>query len=153
MDVKTINPVLEAFADIIPQLGFQSVQKTKIVLQDANFDNSGVMVNIGVLGQLRGCIIISMRIESAKQFASKMMMGMPVLEFDSLAQSAISEMSNMICANACTKFSQAGVSGLDISPPTMLIGEGGHVKLSVPKVVGVSFLIDDIEVDVYVGLM
>ena len=82
-----------------------------------------------------------------------MMMGMPVAELDPLAQSAISEMGNMVCANSCTNFAEAGIGGLDISPPTMMIGEGGHVMLSVPNVIMVKFSIDNIDVDVYVGLI
>ena len=35
----------------------------------------------------------------------------------------------------------------------MMIGEGGCVMLSVPKVVRVKFAADDIDVDVYVGLI
>lgn len=153
MDVKNVNPVLEAFAEIIPQIGFQSVQRVSVSLLEASIDNIGVMANIGVLGPLKGCILISMSLESAKRFASAMMMGMQVLEFDSLAQSAISEMANMVCAHSCTKFSRAGIAGLDISPPTLLIGEGGKVTLPMPKVIGVKFLIDGIDVDVFVGLI
>jgi chemotaxis protein CheX len=50
------------------------------------------------------------------------------------------------------QYSQVSIGGLDISPPVIIIGEGA-VTLSVPKVIGVNFLIDDIEVDVFVGLV
>lgn len=152
MDVKIINPLLEAFASILPQIGFQTVEKKSISLKGSVLQNSGVMINIGVMGPLKGAILIGMDMDSAKQFASKMMMGMEVPELDSLAQSAISEMGNMVCANACTHFSQAGIKGLDISPPTLLIGKDGQVRLSVPKVIAVNFIVDHIAVDVYVGL-
>lgn len=74
-----------------------------------------------------------MSFEDAKRFASKMMMGMEVSELDSLAQSAISEMANMVCANACTQFSKADIGGLDISPPTLMMGTGGMATLPVPQ--------------------
>jgi chemotaxis protein CheX len=89
MDVKTINPVLEAFAEIIPQIGFQSIEKKKISLQESSLENNGVMISVSVVGPLKGCILISMTLESAKRFASTMMMGMPIEEFDDMAQSAI----------------------------------------------------------------
>ncbi|MDR3591653.1 MAG: chemotaxis protein CheX [Negativicutes bacterium] len=152
MDVNMINPILAAFANIIPQIGFQTVEKKAVALQGSVIKNEGVMVNIGVMGPLKGVILIGMDIASAKQFASKMMMGMPVAELDSLAQSAISEMGNMVCANACIQFSQVGIGGLDISPPTLLIGEGGMVKLSVPQAIMVNFAADGIAVNVCVGL-
>jgi chemotaxis protein CheX len=147
-----INPILEAFAGIVPQIGFQTVEKKGISLEGASLNYQGVLINIGVVGPLKGAILIGMDIESAKKFASKMMMGMEVSEFDSLAQSAISEMGNMVCANACTHFAKVGITGLDISPPTLLIGNDGQVRMAVPNVVVVKFAVDGIDVKIYIGL-
>lgn len=152
MDVNAINPILVSFADILPQIGFQKVEKKGLSLAGSTLTNQGVMINISMVGPLKGAILIGMDLASAKQFASRMMMGMEVAEFDSLAQSALSEMANMVCANACTNFAQSGMVGLDISPPTLLIGTGSNVMLSVPKVIVVSFAIDDLPIDVYIGL-
>lgn len=152
MDVNLINPVLGSFADILPQIGFQKVEKTGVSLAESTLSNPGLLINISMIGSLSGTILIGMKIESAKLFASKMMMGMEVPEFDSLAQSAISEMGNMVCANACTRFAQAGVDGLDISPPTLLIGQGGQVMLISPQVIEVQFLADEVPVTIYISL-
>jgi len=152
MDVNVINPILEAFATILPQIGFQKVEKKSVSLMGSMLVNTGLMINIGVMGPLKGAIVIGMDIDSAKMFASKMMMGMAVTELDSLAQSAIAEMGNMVCANACMAYSQSGINGLDISPPTLVLGKDGQVRLSVPKIIAVSFSVDNIGVDVYVGL-
>ncbi|MBP2636885.1 MAG: putative inhibitor of methylation, CheC [Firmicutes bacterium] len=153
MDVNIINPVLEAFVGILPQIGFQKVEKKGLALEDCTLHYRGILVNIGVLGPLQGAILIGMDMDSAKQFASKMMMGMEVTELDNLAQSAISEMANMVCANACTNFVKTGINDLDISPPTLLIGSDGQVRLAVPNIIVVDFLVDDISMKVYVGLM
>lgn len=152
MDVTTINPILEAFTAILPMIGFQSVERKSLRVNDSVLINPGLMINIGVIGPLKGAIVIAMDITSAKRFSSKMMMGMDVAELDALAQSAISEMGNMVCANACTNFANAGISGLDISPPTLLVGTNAQVRLSVPKAIVVSFMADDIPVDVCIGL-
>lgn len=152
MDVKLINPVLDAFANIVPQLGFAKISKKGLSLSKSALLNKGILINISVVGPLKGSILIGMSLDGAKEVASKMMGGMEVPEFNSLAQSAISELGNMVCANACTFFSQADISGLDISPPTVLIGKGGQVLLSVAKVVVVTFAVDDIDIDVYIGL-
>lgn len=152
MDVNSINPILKAFAEILPQIGFQEINKNGISLEGAVLENPGVLINIGVMGPLKGAILIGMSLDNAHQFASKMMMGMPVSELDELSQSALAEMGNMVCANACSLFSLAGVVGLDISPPTLLVGKGGQVRLSVPKMLVVKFSADGIAVDVYVGL-
>lgn len=152
MDVNSVNPILASFADILPQIGFQKVERKGLALAGSALTNKGILINISMVGPLKGAILIGMEMEAAKQFASRMMMGMDVAEFDSLAQSALSEMANMVCANACTNFAQAGIVGLDISPPTLLIGQGGSVMLAAPRVIVVNFLIDGIPVDMYVGL-
>lgn len=152
MDVKLLNPILEAVAGILPQLGFQSVTKKGVALSGSVLEWRGVMINIGMLGKIRGSIGIGMQKEAACRFASVMMMGMEVTELDELAQSAISEMANMVCANACTRFSQVGLDGVDISPPVLLVGEVGKVTLPAPKVLSVAFMADDIPMDIHIGL-
>lgn len=153
MDVNLINPILAAFAEIIPQIGFQTVQKKNLSVVGSTFKYDGVLISLSVVGPMKGVIMIGMDFDSAKSFASKMMMGMPVVEFDALAQSAVSEMGNMVCANACTHYSKMGVTGLDISPPILMIGQGGQATLPVPQTIVIDFLVDDITIKVYVGLV
>lgn len=153
MDVNLINPILSAFGEIIPQIGFQTIQKKSVSLVGSTFNYDGVLINLSVVGPIKGVIMIGMDTDSAKRFASKMMMGMEVSEFDKLAQSAVSEMGNMVCANACTQYSKIGINGLDISPPTLMIGQGGQATLPVPQTIVIHFLVDDIEIKVYIGLM
>ena len=152
MDVTLINPFLDAIAEIFPQIGFQALEKKSVSLKQAVVTNPGVTIDIGVTGPYQGTVLIRMGTEEAKKFASTMMMGMQVTELNSIAQSAISEMGNMVCANACTRFSKAGISGLNISPPVLLIGEGSQVSMSIPKAVDIEFSVDGIPVDVCVGL-
>lgn len=153
MDVNVINPILSAFAEILPQIGFGTVTRKNVTVVEANVNNTGVFVNIAVLGQFRGIVLIGMDLCTAKKFASKMMMGMDVASFDALAQSALAEMGNMVCANACMKFAGLGINGLDISPPTLMISEGGKVMLPVAKAVAVNFDVDGMNVDLYVGIV
>ena len=151
MDVNNINPILNAFTEILPQLGLEKVERKDLSLAKSTLKNDGIAVNIGVVGTLKGAIIIEMSLDSAKAIASKMMMGMEVPEFDAMAQSAISEMGNMICANACTNFAKVGITGLNISPPTLMIGDG-DVVLFAPATIVVNFLVDNIPIKVAVGL-
>jgi len=153
MDVNMINPILAAFMDVLPQLGFQKIEKKNISLVGSTFNYDGVLVNLAVVGPIKGVILIGMNTDSAKCFASTMMMGMEVTDFDSLAQSAVSEMGNMVCANACTQFSKVGIDGLDISPPTLMLSEGGRATLPVPQTIVIHFSVDGIDVKVYVGLV
>jgi len=152
MDVNMVNPVLLSFKEILPQIGFQSVEKKNLSLLGANFSYQGIILNISMVGKIKGVILIGMDLEGAKKFASKMMMGMEVQEFDAMAQSAISEMGNMVCANTCTQFAKINIEGLDISPPTLMqSNEPANVTLPVAQVVAIDFLCDEIPVKIYVG--
>lgn len=153
MDVNMVKPILAAFTEVLPQIGFQNIQKKSLSVEGSTFEYSGVLLNIAMIGSIRGVILLSMTFDGAKQFASKMMMGMEVLEFDKLAQSAISEMGNMVCANACTQFSKHDIPGLDISPPTLMIGSHSQATLPVQKAIVIDFDCDGIDVKLYVGLI
>jgi chemotaxis protein CheX len=154
MDVTLINPIVAAFTDVLPQIGFQKIERKNISLVGATFSYEGVLINLAMIGSIKGIILIGMNIDSAKSFASKMMMGMEVKNFDGLAQSAISEMGNMVCANACIQFSKIGIEGLNISPPTIMMSQGGgHATLPVPQTVVIDFSVDGIDVKIYVGLV
>lgn len=153
MDVKHVNPVIGAFTSILPQIGFQVVDKAGVEVKENTVDNPGVIITVSVVGSLKGCIMIGMTVDAAKKFASTMMMGMEVAELDALAQSAISEMANMVCANTCTQFGEIGIAGLDISPPSLIVGVGGKVMLPVPKVLVVHINADDIKLEVHIGLL
>ena len=56
MDVNSINPILQAFAEILPQIGFQEITKKGIALEGATLQNPGILINIGVMGPLTGVI-------------------------------------------------------------------------------------------------
>lgn len=122
MDVKFLLPFVEAIANVLPQLGFQSVSKSGLKMTKGVVNSQGVIVNIGLIGMLSGNVIYNISYESAKQVASKMMMGMPVPEFDAMAQSAVSELGNMLAANAAIALEGLGVQ-IDISPPTLIVGD------------------------------
>lgn len=122
MDVNNLNNILDAFTNVLPQLGINNIQKTGMSLKEKFVKSSGVIVIIGTIGDIKGNIIYSLTEESAKKIASKMMMGMPVDKFDDLAQSAISELVNMLTANAATNFSNNNIN-IDISTPTLICGE------------------------------
>jgi len=152
MDVNNINPVLNAFTEVISQLGFEKIERNDLTVTGPVLKNKGLIVNIDVLDQIKGTIIINMDMESAMQLASKMMMGKVVTALNELEQSAIAEMGNMVSAHACTNFARVGRRGLNISPPSVIIGQNGHVKIQSPAAIVVKYLVDEIPIDVCVGL-
>ncbi|MCX7970430.1 MAG: chemotaxis protein CheX [Negativicutes bacterium] len=153
MDVNLINPILTAVVNVLPMIGFSKVERQGLAIIREEMINQGVIVNISVVGDLKGAILIGMDLDTARQVASKMMMGMPVAEFNELAQSAVGELGNMVCANAVTILSNSGYQNMDISPPAIIQGVGGRVKLLTPQVVRVSFLADGLKLDICVGVV
>jgi chemotaxis protein CheX len=113
----------------MPQLGFPEPKRLKMGVKTKNAVSLGVSVIVGFTKQIRGNVVYNMSEDTAKFIASTMMMGMPVAEFDGMAQSAISEMSNMLTANAATNLTGMGLE-VDISTPSLSIGENFQVKIS-----------------------
>lgn len=150
MDVKYINPFIEAFLTIMPQLGFEKVEKSNLSLKESNLSYSGVIMAVGIVGEIKGNVVYYLDIENAKKVASIMMMGMPVEEFNDMAQSAISELANMLTANAATNFSNIGIT-VDISTPTLLYGNEVFVKMNTNQVLCIQLIADDIPFDINIA--
>ncbi len=129
MDAKLVNPFVDAFTTVMPQIGFAEPKRVKMGVKTKNAVSLGVSVIVGFTKQIRGNVVYNMTEDTAKFIASTMMMGMPVAEFDAMAQSAISEMSNMLTANAATNLTGMGLE-VDISTPSLSIGENFQVKIS-----------------------
>ena len=108
-------------SSLILLLGFPTPKRIKIYLQNKTLVGSGVVVSIGFTRQLKGNVVYNMSEDTAKFIASTMMMGMPVAVFDEMAQSAISEMANMLAANSATNLTALDLS-VDISPPSLTVG-------------------------------
>lgn len=134
----------------MPQLGFANVQKGNLSVKGKDLVNSGVIIILGIVGAIKGNVVYVLSMEEAKKIASTMMMGMPVNEFDEMSQSALSELTNMLTANAATSFSVLGIP-IDISTPTLLYGENISVKMSSNQVLCVQLLADEIPIEVNIA--
>ncbi len=129
MKVEYINPFITATFDILKNVGSFNPQKGKLTLKNKPVPSYGVSVLVGVIGEVKGQVMYSMSEDTAMKIASAMMMGMPVTEFDEMAKSAISELSNMITGNASTSLASQGLE-IDISPPTLITGSNVTVTTS-----------------------
>lgn len=150
MDLKYINPFIQSFTSVMPELGFGDVKMGTLNGKGKEITSSGVFVILGIVGAIRGNVVYIINIESAKQIASTMMMGAQVDEFDDMASSAISELTNMLTANAATAFSNGGIL-IDISTPTMLQGENISINMSSDQVLCVQLLADDIPIEINIS--
>jgi len=150
VDANYINPFIQSFTSVMPDLGFGDVKIGILNGKGKEIAGSGVFVILGIVGAIRGNVVYTIDIEAAKQIASTMMMGAPVDEFDDMASSAISELTNMLTANAATAFSNNGIL-IDISTPTMLQGENISINMSSNQVLCVQLLADDIPIEINIS--
>ncbi len=150
MDVKLVNPFVEAFVNVMPMLGFQDVKKGNLSLKGKELNSGGVLIIVGIVGSVRGNVVYSFSMEDAKKIASTMMMGMPVSELDDMSKSALSELTNMLTANAATSFSNMDML-IDISTPTLLHGTNVSVKMSSEQVLCIQLIANDIPIDVNIS--
>lgn len=150
MDVNLINPFINSFLNVMPLLGFKEVKKQGISVKGQNIKSLGVMMILGIVGDIKGNIIYSLKVESAKQIASIMMMGHPVTELDDMAQSALSELSNMLTANASTNFAENGTN-INISTPTLMHGNEFEAKMNTDQVLCIVILVDNIPIEINIA--
>ncbi|MFD3156589.1 chemotaxis protein CheX [Haloimpatiens sp. FM7330] len=149
MNTKIIDPFVDAVSNILPQVGLNDIKKSEVKVKDRNLKSPGVVIILGIVGDVKGTVVYGMKIDDAKKIASKMMMGMPVNEFDEMAKSAISELSNMITANASIKFCNEGID-TNISTPTLICGEQSEINMSYEEVICVELEADNIPFEVNV---
>lgn len=150
MDAIYINPFLNALTNVLPQLGITDVKRGNLSLKNNAMVSDGVVVNVGIVGALKGNVIYALELDDAKSIASIMMCGMPVTEFDEMAQSAINELTNMLTANAATELSNIGMH-IDISTPTLIYGHFNTV-LKADKVLCIEMLLNGMHFDVNIAV-
>lgn len=122
MKREYIESFSSAFLNVMPQLGVVDVKQKSEMECSHLIKSPGVVVIIGMTGDFHGNVYFTMHEDCAKKVASSMMGGMEVLQFDEMVQSAVSELSNMLAATACTDLSAKGVNA-DISTPTLIHGD------------------------------
>ena len=76
---------------------------------------------VGLAGDVEGRVLFDMTFETALNIASKMN-NEKLSEFDDLAKATISELANLITAQAVTKLHELGFK-FDLTPPALFAGE------------------------------
>jgi chemotaxis protein CheX len=122
MNATYINPFLEALIKVLEQFGISNMDIGKMEKKERTQVTLDVTAIVGLVGDVKGNVAYSLSRETAKEILSAMMPGMVVEEFDSMARSAIGELSNMTTGKASILLSNMGVN-IDISPPSIIVGE------------------------------
>jgi chemotaxis protein CheX len=151
MAMNLINPFVASVNSIMPQLGFSNIQSGEPVIITNRIVDTGVIIIVGIVGDIKGNVAYKMSFEGARKIASTMMMFEVPADLDDMSQSALSEMTNMLTATAVTELSNSGIKA-DISTPTMLQGNRITLKMSTDNVTCIRFTVDDVVLDVHIAL-
>lgn len=130
IDVRHINPFLQSSISIVESVTQVKMTVGKPERTDFHLKETTYAIQVGVVGAMKGQVVLAIADANAKEIASKMMFGMPVTELDEMASSALNELSNMIMGNTATIFSTLGIL-IDITPPLAVYGNDLHLKTDI----------------------
>lgn len=142
MNVEYINPFIEASQAVLKQIAGFEAKLGKVYLKNSPYKSDSIVVIVGLTGSIRGQAIFSMSKKSGMSIASSMMGGMSIVELDEMSRSAISELTNMILGNAATILYNKGI-GIEITPPSLLMGDNMEVSSSKLKTVCIPLVLND----------
>lgn len=123
MNAEHVNIFIGALTSVFQETAQANLSINSKGVRSSNKYDKNVVVLVGITGQVRGNIALSMDESYAKGIASNMMCGMPVEVFDEMPQSAIREIANMMMGKVASLFEEIGIM-IDITPPTLMTGEG-----------------------------
>ncbi|MBR1912263.1 MAG: chemotaxis protein CheX [Treponema sp.] len=122
MRVEYINPFVETSYRVLQEvLGGADVKRGDLYLKSTAMPVMGVAALVGLAGDVEGRVLFDMTYETALNIAS-VMNGEKLPDFDDLAKATISELANIITAQAVTKLHELGFK-FDLTPPTLFAGE------------------------------
>jgi chemotaxis protein CheX len=134
MDAKLLNPFIQGAVEVLKAEVGLNVSRGEIVLQKSSLTSDDITVLINLVGDVYGVVMYGMAISTGLKIVSKIM-GQDIAELDSLAQSGIAELGNVISGQATVRFSETGYHS-NISTPMMLIGNGIEIStLDFPRIV------------------
>jgi len=126
MRVEYINPFVEAAFDILKEVVSSELKRGELYLKSSPQPVLGVTAIVGLAGDVEGRVLFDMSEETAIAIASSMN-GEPMTELDELAKATITELANLITAQAVTKLYDLGFD-FDLTPPTIITGENMEIS-------------------------
>lgn len=150
MNVKFLNPFVDAAYEILNIETGITMERGQLGLEKIAYVTEDITVIISLVGAIEGNVLYSMSKPTALALVSAIM-GQTINVMDALTQSGIAELGNVITGRASIKLSEAGYEA-NISPPTLLIGQGATIyTLDIARVV-VPMFTDDLSMRIHLAL-
>ncbi|MDC7225676.1 MAG: chemotaxis protein CheX [Spirochaetales bacterium] len=125
MRVEYINPFVEAAFNILKEVVDSDIKRGELYLKSTSQPVLGVAAIVGLAGDVEGRVLFDMNEATALAIAGQMN-GEELSAFDDLAKATITELANMITAQAVTKLHELGFT-FDLTPPAIFTGENMEV--------------------------
>ncbi len=126
MRVEYINPFTEATYNIFSQVLGGEIKRGDLYLKSSCMPVMGVAAIVGLAGDVEGRVIFDMTMDTALKIASAMN-NEEFTSFDELARATITELANLITAQAVTKLHDLGFK-FDLTPPALFSGENMQIS-------------------------
>lgn len=126
MRVEYINPFTEAAYNILSQVLNGEIKRGDLYLKSTCMPVMGVAAIVGLAGDVEGRVIFDMTMDTALKIASAMN-NEEFKELDELARATVTELANLITAQAVTKLHDLGFK-FDLTPPALFTGD--NMKIS-----------------------
>jgi chemotaxis protein CheX len=126
MRVEYINPFVEAAFNVMKEVLNTDVKRGELYLKSTSMPVMGVAAIVGLAGDVEGRVLFDMNKTTALQIASTMN-NEKITALDELAKATITELANMITAQAVTKLHDLGFR-FDLTPPAIFTGENMEVS-------------------------
>lgn len=125
MRVEYINPFVESAFNVLKEVLGTDVQRGELYLKRTTQPVMGVAAIVGLAGDVEGRVLFDMSMKTAIELAS-VMNGETLPTLDDLAKATITELANMITAQAVTKLYDLGFK-FDLTPPAIITGDNMQV--------------------------
>ncbi|MFQ3547520.1 MAG: chemotaxis protein CheX [Termitinemataceae bacterium] len=126
MRVEYINPFVEAAFNVLKEVLNSDIKRGELYLKSTTMPVLGVAALVGLAGDVEGRVMFDMSKQTALAVASTMN-GEQLSSLDELAKATITELANMITAQAVTKLHDLGFK-FDLTPPALFTGDNMEVS-------------------------
>ena len=155
MRVEYINPFVEAAFNVLKEVLGTEVKRGDLYLKSTTMQIQGVAALVGLAGDVEGRVLFDMTKDTALSVASGMN-GEEMKDFDDMVKATITELANMITAQAVTKLHDLGFK-FDLTPPALFTGDNMEISnnleveaLIVPMEIGTGGKSGKIEINVVI---
>ena len=126
MRVEYINPFVEAAFNVLKEVLGTEVKRGDLYLKSSTMQIQGVAALVGLAGDVEGRVLFDMTKSTALAVASGMN-GEEMKVMDEMVKATLTELANMITAQAVTKLHDLGFK-FDLTPPALFTGENMEIS-------------------------